>query len=82
MSTSITYTATTSTMGDNTSDAEADRYTSMLGDRLAAAFPGVTVTVERDDSLSNSRVEIDVDGIDIDDVREIANQVWNSGDWF
>lgn len=78
---SITYTATMATMGDNTTDNEADRYTSMLADKLSLAFPGVAVTVERDDGVSNSQVSIDGD-IDANDVREIANQVWNSGDWF
>ena len=81
MNTRITYTATTATMGDAITDAEADRYVSMLADKLALAFPGADVAVERDDCLSNSLVDVD-DDIDPNDVREIANQVWNSGDWF
>lgn len=79
---SITYTATMATMGDNTTDEEADRYTSMLADELCLAFQGVAITVQRDDTISNSRVEIDGDEIDPNDVHEIANRVWNNGDWF
>ena len=78
---SITYTATMSTMGDNTTEDEADRYTAMLADKLSAAFPGASVTVKRNDRVSNSQIDVDGD-IDPNDVREISNDTWNSGDWF
>lgn len=76
---SINYTATINTMGEAT-DAEAHRYVAALESALSEEFPGADIRVTRNDRISNSQI-VASDDIDTELVREVANRVWNAGDW-
>lgn len=76
---SINYTATINTMGEAT-DAEANRYVAALESALSAEFPGADIRVTRNDRISSSQIVVS-DDIDSELAHEVANRVWNAGDW-
>lgn len=75
----IHYTATIQTMGDATDDYAA-RYVDELKIALTLAFPDADVRVDRDDRQSSSSYTVSTD-IDVRDVNDIANRVWNDANF-
>ncbi len=75
----INYTATISTMGDAT-DEYADRYVAALEKGFKEAFQNAVITVERDDRISSSQVQVS-DDLDANEVEQVANIIWNDQDF-
>lgn len=81
MTSTIVYEYPAHDGGDiNMTAEEHERYCDHVTDALVEHYPGVGVTVRVVDTLLARRVRVDDDGsIDPNDVRLIAQQVWERG---
>lgn len=59
---------------------DTQRYAAALEQALREAFPGVEVEVTPEPNVVGA-TRYAVEGVDEDEVRRIADRVWDHGDW-
>lgn len=85
MGATITYKACRNNLGECTTQQYRD-YKSLVQQALEEDFPGATVTVGDSDFANTSQVFVDSDDAELemdgpDQVQEIANRVFEDGEW-